>query len=69
MAAHLATGVGLCYVRHLEIRSLLGNDDKPTGAEDLVAGTLIAAGRCNQLHTLRYVGKLIHGGMSMLMMT
>jgi hypothetical protein len=56
-------------VRHLEIRSLFGNDDKPKGAEDLVAGTLIAAVRRNQLHTLRYVGRSIHGGTIMLLMT
>ena len=40
---HLASGVGLRYVRHLEICSLYGNDDKPKRVEHLVAGTLIAS--------------------------
>jgi len=49
----LANGVGLSYVRHLEIRSLFGNDDKPKRIEDLVAGSLIASVPRNQLHTFR----------------
>jgi hypothetical protein len=46
---HLASGVGLRYVRHLEVRSLCEGGDKPRYVEDLVAGTLIASVRRNQL--------------------
>jgi hypothetical protein len=50
---YLASGVGLRYVRHLEICSLFGNDDTPKRIEDLVTGTIIAVVRRNQLLTLR----------------
>lgn len=46
---HLASGVGLRYVRHLEVRSLYEDEDKPRCVEDLVTGTLIASVRRNQL--------------------
>jgi hypothetical protein len=46
---YLASGVGLRCVQHLEIRSQFGDEKKPKNVEDLVAGTLIAAMRRNQL--------------------
>lgn len=58
--SNLASGVGLRYVRHLEIRSSFVNDDKPKRAEDLVAGTLIAAARRNTLHTFKLVWKSLY---------
>jgi hypothetical protein len=58
---HLASSVGLRYVRHLEIRSLFGDDDEPEQKhiEDLVAGTIIAAVRRNQLLSFRCVRSLV----------
>jgi hypothetical protein len=52
---HLASGVGLRYVQHLEIRSLFGAGKKSKNIEDLVAGTLIAALRRNQLLSFGHV--------------
>jgi hypothetical protein len=46
---HLASGVGLRYVQHLEVNSLFGTGKKSKNTEDLIAGTLIAALRRNQL--------------------
>jgi hypothetical protein len=50
----LVSGVGLRYVRHLEIRSLYdANDGHPKRVEDLVASTIIAALRRNKLLSFR----------------
>lgn len=50
----LAYGVGLRYVQHLEIRSLYDTVvTKPRSVQDLVAGTLVAALRRNQLLSFR----------------
>ncbi|KAF1938577.1 hypothetical protein EJ02DRAFT_514441 [Clathrospora elynae] len=46
---HLAKGVGLRYVRHLEIRFKYGEDNNPNHMEHLVVCTLIAALRRHQL--------------------
>lgn len=51
---NLASGVGLRYVQHLEIRSLYGKDDKLKRIEDPVARTLIAAVPRDQLLSFRY---------------
>ena len=46
---HLASGVGMRYVRHLEIRSLYQENDRPKNIEVLVAGTLLVALRRHRL--------------------
>lgn len=46
---NLAKGVGLRYVRHLEIVSSYDNSGKPRNTEDLVVGTMVAALRRNYL--------------------
>jgi len=50
---HLASGVGLRYVHHLEIKSLYSKDNQSKRVEDRVAGTLIAALRRNRLLSFR----------------
>jgi hypothetical protein len=52
---NLASGVGLRYVQHLDIRSLFGVGKKSRNVKDLVAGTLIAALKRNQLLSFGYV--------------
>jgi hypothetical protein len=51
---NLASGAGLRYVQHLEIRALYDKEDEHSRrTEDLVAGTMIAALRRNQLLSFR----------------
>lgn len=55
---HLASGVGLRYVQHLENQSLYNSDGKPNNVEDLIVGTLIASLRRNQLLSFTYVHRI-----------
>jgi hypothetical protein len=56
--SNLASGIGICYVQHLKILSLYDSSDKPRNMEDLIARTLIAALRRNQLLSFAYVQRI-----------